>query len=148
MIKREKLLLELEKEKRIYEQKHPTSKACFERAKKSLLTGQAQNWQNMWPGEHPLYVKDAEGCTVTDVDGNQYVDFCLGDTGAMTGHTPPSLKLIAEKLQNGCTFMLPTEDHIWASEELGRRFGLPRWQFALSASDANRFAIRWARAGI
>lgn len=145
MINRDKLLRELEKEKERYEKSHQKSKQCFAKAKKRLLTGHAHNWQNMWPGAFPIYVRHASGCKVTDVDGNEYIDFCLGDTGAMTGHAPASTKQIVEKIQEGSVFMLPTEDHLWVSEELQKRFGLSRWQFALSASDANRFAIRWAR---
>lgn len=145
MINRTKLVEELEKEKILFEKTHSKSKELFSRAKGSLLTGHANNWQNMWAGDFPIYVERASGCKVIDVDGNEYIDFCLGDTGAMTGHAPKSIDLISEKLKNGSTFMLPTEEHIWVSEELTRRFGLTHWQFALSASDANRFAIRWAR---
>jgi glutamate-1-semialdehyde 2,1-aminomutase len=83
----------------------------------------------------------------TDVDGNSYVDFCLGDTGAMTGHSPAATaEAIAAQAIRGITLMLPTEDSAWVGEELGRRFGLPYWQFALTATDANRFTIRLARA--
>ncbi|XLM19607.1 aspartate aminotransferase family protein, partial [Chromobacterium piscinae] len=83
----------------------------------------------------------------TDVDGHVYVDFCLGDTGAMFGHSPaPVAQAIARESARGMTAMLPGEDALWVAEELAQRFGLPVWQFALSASDANRFAIRWARA--
>ncbi len=145
MINRTKLTQELEKEKKLFEETHQKSKGLFARAKGSLLTGHANNWQNMWASDFPIYVERASGCKVVDVDGNDYVDFCLGDTGAMTGHSPASIDIISQKLKNGSTFMLPTEDHIWVSEELTRRFGLTHWQFALSASDANRFAIRWAR---
>ncbi len=145
MINRAKLTQELEKEKKLFAETHQKSRELFERAKKSLITGHVNNWQNMWASDFPIYVDKANGCTVVDVDGNEYVDFCLGDTGAMTGHSPASVDTISEKLRKGSTFMLPTEDHIWVSEELTRRFGLSHWQFALSASDANRFAIRWAR---
>jgi glutamate-1-semialdehyde 2,1-aminomutase len=99
-----------------------------------------------WAGDFPIFVTQAGGSHFTDVDGNSYVDFCLGDTGGMTGHAPPSaLEPIIEQLQRGITFMLPTEDVIWVSTELARRFGLPYWQFALTATDANRFSIRLAR---
>ena len=98
-------------------------------------------------GPLPGLRRDAEGAHFTDVDGNEYVDFCLGDTGAMTGHAPPpTVEAIAEQARRGITLMLPTEDSAWVGEELKRRFGLPYWQFALTATDANRFTIRLARA--
>jgi glutamate-1-semialdehyde 2,1-aminomutase len=80
------------------------------------------------------------------VDGREYVDLCLGDTGAMTGHSPqPTVRAVQEQVARGITLMLPSEDALWVGEELTRRFGLARWQFALTATDANRFAIRLAR---
>ena len=96
----------------------------------------------------PVFAASAAGARFTDVDGNDYVDLCLGDTGAMTGHSPPATvePLLSERAARGITLMLPTEDASWVGEELGRRFGLPRWQFALTATDANRFALRLARA--
>ena len=104
------------------------------------------NWMVRWAGDFPLFVTEAYGAHFTDADGHEYIDFCLGDTGAMTGHAPaPALEAITRQLQQGITFMLPVEDAIWVSEELSRRFGLPFWQFALTATDANRFSIRLAR---
>jgi len=80
------------------------------------------------------------------VDGHTYVDFCLGDTGSMFGHSPkPAVDAIVRQARRGITTMLPSEDSIWVGEELARRFGLPYWQVALTATDANRFAIRLAR---
>ncbi len=103
-------------------------------------------WMIRFPGAFPLFVQEAVGAHFTDVDGLRYIDFCLGDTGAMTGHAPPAtLAAIQRQAQKGITFMLPTEDVIWVGEELQRRFGLKYWQFTLTASDANRFAIRMAR---
>jgi glutamate-1-semialdehyde 2,1-aminomutase len=93
-----------------------------------------------------MFVAEASGARFSDVDGNEYVDFCLGDTGAMTGHGPaPAVAAAIAQLPRGITHMLPTEDAIHAGEELQRRFGLTYWQFTLSATDANRFAIRLAR---
>ena len=103
-------------------------------------------WMLEWAGGFPVFMADASGARVTDVDGHEYVDLCLGDTGAMTGHSPPvAVEAIADRLGRGITAMLPTEDAIWVGEELSRRFGVPRWQFTLTATDANRFAIRIAR---
>jgi len=125
---------------------HPKSKTLFERACQSLLGGVPMNWMAKWAGAFPVFVADARGAHFTDVDGHEYVDLCLGDTGAMTGHSPrPAVQAIAEQAAQGITFMLPTENAIWVGEELKRRFGLPYWQFCLTATDANRFSIRLAR---
>ena len=99
-----------------------------------------------WPGGFPVFAAEAHGARFTDVDGHEYVDFCLGDTAAMTGHSPePTVRAVAEQAAKGITTMLPSEDALWVGRELTRRFGLARWQFALTATDANRFAIRLAR---
>src|SRR5256886_6527965 len=125
---------------------HPRSGELFERAKRSMLGGVPMPWMMEWAGPYPLFVADAEGARFTDVDGHEYVDFCLGDTGAMTGHAPKAVaQAIAERAARGITLMLPTEDAIWVGEEMARRFGLPYWQFCLTATDANRFTIRLAR---
>ncbi|CAG0947508.1 glutamate-1-semialdehyde 2,1-aminomutase [Anaerolineae bacterium] len=126
---------------------HPRSQALFERAKKSLLAGVPMSWMVKWAGSFPVFVTEGHGAHFTDVDGNAYIDLCLGDTGAMTGHAPePVLEAITNRMRNGVTFMLPTEDAVWVGEELQRRFGLPYWQVAMTATDANRFALRLARA--
>ena len=125
---------------------HRRSGELFERAKKSLLAGVPMNWMTRWAGAWPVFVREASGGRFTDVDGNEYLDLCLGDTGAMTGHAPPAaVEAIAAQVRRGTTLMLPTEDSIWVGEEMARRFGLPFWQVAVSATDANRFAIRLAR---
>lgn len=104
------------------------------------------HWMVRSPGDFPLFVEEAAGAHFTDVDGRRYLDLCLGDTGAMTGHAPaPAVAALAERARRGMTFMLPTEDAIFVGEELARRFGLPFWQMSLTATDANRFAIRLAR---
>lgn len=99
-----------------------------------------------WAGPHPIYLDRAEGAQLFDVDGNAYADLCLGDTGAMAGHAPPAVQeAVARRYGAGATTMLPTEDAAWVAAELSRRFGPRRWQFTLSATDANRFAIRICR---
>lgn len=136
----------MERERRQFLQAHPQSAARFAQARRSLLGGVPMNWMVRWPGAFPLFVEAAEGAHFTDVDGHDYIDFCLGDTGAMTGHAPlPAVRAIARQAARGLTLMLPTEDAAWVGEELARRFGLPQWQFTLSATDANRFAIRLCR---
>jgi glutamate-1-semialdehyde 2,1-aminomutase len=118
----------------------------FERSRGSLLDGVPMNWMVRWPGEFPVYVQQASGAHFTDVDGHEYVDLCLGDTGAMAGHSPEAvIEAVNEQTAAGITTMLPNEDAGWVGEELGRRFGLPLWQFSLTATDANRWAIRLAR---
>ena len=103
-------------------------------------------WMRRWPGAFPLFVDEAAGGRFTDVDGLEYVDLCLGDTGAMGGHALPAVTAaVADRAARGVTAMLPTADAAWVAGELARRFGLPAWQFALSATDANRFALRLAR---
>jgi glutamate-1-semialdehyde 2,1-aminomutase len=146
MIDKNRLKMLLEKELKRFEDEHPKSKELFERAKASLLDGVPMNWMVRWAGGFPVFVKEASGAYFTDVDGHSYIDFCLGDTGAMTGHAPEgSVDAITDQVKKGVTFMLPTEDAIWVGEELTRRFGLPYWQVAISATDANRFALRLAR---
>ena len=125
----------------------PRSRALSDRARASLLGGVPMTWMMRWPGPYPVFLAEAQGARVVDVDGHEYVDLCLGDTGAMAGHAPaPVVRAVAEQAARGITAMLPTEDAAWVGEELARRFGLPLWQFTLSATDANRFAIRMARA--
>jgi glutamate-1-semialdehyde 2,1-aminomutase len=129
-----------------FEREHPRSRELGARAHRSLLAGVPMHWMVRWAGGFPVYAADAAGARFRDVDGLEYVDFCLGDTGAMTGHSPePVVRAIAEQAAHGITLMLPSEDALWVGEELTRRFGLTRWQFALTATDANRFAIRLAR---
>ena len=129
-----------------FERDHPRSGELARRASGSLLAGVPMHWMVRWPGAYPVFADVAWGARFRDVDGIEYVDFCLGDTGAMTGHSPePVVRAVAEQAARGITLMLPSEEALWVGEELARRFGLPRWQFALTATDANRFAIRLAR---
>ena len=125
---------------------HPRSRELFERAKAVMPGGVPMSWMVKWPGPFPVFVAEASGAHFIDVDGHDYVDLCLGDTGAMTGHSPaPTVATVREQVGRGITAMLPTEDSVLVGEELARRFGLPLWQFTLSATDANRHAIRYAR---
>jgi len=145
-IDRSKIRKLMEREEKRFIEKHPKSKALFERAKSSLLAGVPMNWMTRWAGPYPIFVKEAKGAYVTDVNGHRYLDLCLGDTGAMFGHSPkPVVDAVTRQVRRGITMMLPTEDSIWVGEELARRFGLPYWQVALTATDANRFSIRIAR---
>ena len=137
----------LERELQRFERDHPRSRELFERGRDTLLAGVPMPWMSEWAGPYPVFVAEAGGARFTDVDGREYVDLCLGDTGAMTGHAPKqAVAAIAEQASKGITHMLPTEDAAWVGREMGRRFGLPFWQFCLTATDANRFTIRLARA--
>jgi glutamate-1-semialdehyde aminotransferase len=125
---------------------HPRSGEIRDAAADSLLSGVPMNWMTRWPGAFPVVFESAAGASLTDVDGNGYVDFCLGDTGAMAGHSPaPTVAAAAAQLERGITTMLPSEDAGPVGAELTRRFGLRHWQFTLTATDANRFAIRLCR---
>jgi len=136
----------LAEEERRFHEAHPRSFALFERARRSLLGGVPMHWMARWAGGFPLFVTAGEGAHLTDVDGHRYLDLCLGDTGAMTGHAPAAtVAAVRAQAGRGFTFMLPTEAAVWVGEELARRFGLPYWQFAVTATDANRFALRLAR---
>ena len=144
----EGLLGALERERAAFVQNHPRSRALHERARGSLLAGVPMSWMTMWAGGHPVYLAEARGAFIRDVDGNEYADLCLGDTGAMAGHSPePTVRAVERRLRElgGATTMLPSEDAAAVSEELARRFGVPFWQFALTATDANRWLLRMAR---
>jgi len=126
---------------------HPVSRALATRAAPHWLFGVPLHWMSDWSTPFPLHVAHARGAHVTDVDGHERVDFCLGDTGAMFGHAPPAVvRAVNEQVARGCTTMLATADAAWLGEELARRFDLPVWQTAMTASDANRFLLRWVRA--
>ena len=125
---------------------HPRSRELFAQAQAHMLDGVPMNWMTRWSSPYPPFVAEAHGASFTCVDGHRYIDFCLGDTGAMTGHSPAATVAAAQaQLARGITTMLPTEDSLWVAGELSRRFGLQYWQVALSATDANRFALRLAR---
>ncbi|MET0614184.1 MAG: aspartate aminotransferase family protein [Thermoleophilaceae bacterium] len=132
------------RERELFAGRNPRSRGLHEEARASLLAGVPMAWMTMWPGGFPLYLERASGATIVDVDGHEYADFCLGDTGAMAGHSPePAMRAISGI--EGITTMLPTEDASWVGSELARRFGVPYWQFSLTATDANRWMIRMCR---
>ena len=146
LLDRSKLGTLLDGELERFAESNPRSRELFERGRGTLLGGVPMSWMARWAGGFPLFLREATGARVGDVDGHEYVDFCLGDTGAMAGHSPPAtVAAVAAQAARGITAMLPSEDSIVAAEELTRRFGVRGWQFTLSATDANRFAIRLAR---
>ena len=134
------------KELELFVKTHPESKKLHDKAAGPMMNGVPMSWMKKWPGPYPVYVASAKGAHFSDVDGNDYVDFCLGDTGAMVGHSPDaSVAAIKKQLDKGVTFMLPTDDAAVAAQTLADRFGLEKWQFTLTATDANRHIIRYAR---
>jgi glutamate-1-semialdehyde 2,1-aminomutase len=148
MIDRSRLRQLLDRERAAFAAAHPRSAAAYAAAQPHLLGGVPMTWMNMAAGGFPLYLQRARGARVIDLDGHEYVDFALGDTGAMTGHSPaPTVEAIVRRVRDegGITAMMPTEDAAWVGGELTRRFGVPVWSFTLTATDANRWAIRLAR---
>jgi len=145
---RDRLRRLLERERARYVKEHPRSRELAAEAGRSLLAGVPMSWMAKLTGDFPLFFSEARGNRVVDVDGHTYIDFCLGDTGAMTGHSPTvvmaAVRRRAEEL-GGITTMLPTEDAAAVGAELQRRFGLPYWQFSLTATDANRWVLRMCR---
>jgi glutamate-1-semialdehyde 2,1-aminomutase len=145
-IDREMLKVLREREEKRFVAEHPRSAALYRRAESSLLGGVPMNWMKKWAGAFPVSVELAKGAHFWCVDGREYVDLCLGDTGAMTGHSPEVvMEAVTRRAHEGITLMLPTEDALYVGENLQKRFGLPFWQFTLTATDANRFSIRIAR---
>jgi glutamate-1-semialdehyde 2,1-aminomutase len=147
-IDRDRLARLVERERAAYARRHPRSRQAFSAADANLLGGVPMTWMRMWPGGFPLYLAGASGARLTDVDGNTFIDFCLGDTGAMAGHSPAAVQAAVARQYGGLggvTTMLPTTDAAWVAAELTRRFGPTHWSFTLTATDANRWAIRLAR---
>ena len=147
MIDRQRLAELRAVEDRTFIELHPRSAELATTAREHLLGGVPMAWMTRWPGSFPLFVAEAAGARFVDVDGIEYVDLCLGDTGAMTGHAVPAVaEALYAQARRGITTMLPSTDAAWVGEELTRRFGLPTWQMAMTATDANRFVLRFARA--
>jgi glutamate-1-semialdehyde 2,1-aminomutase len=147
-VDRDRLALLLARERETYLLANPRSAAAYAAGRKHLFGGVPMTWMNKAAGGFPLFLASARGASVTDLDGHAYVDLCLGDTGAMAGHSPaPTVAAVRRRLEDlgGVTTMMPTEDATWVAGELASRFGLPYWSFSLTATDANRWAIRLAR---
>jgi glutamate-1-semialdehyde 2,1-aminomutase len=138
----------LEEETARFVEERPRSKALYAEARQHLVGGVPMSWMRIWSGGFPVFVESAKGVHVTDVDGHRYLDLCLGDTGALCGHGQPEIvdAITSQMRHGGTTTMLPTEDSIWVGQELHKRFGLPFWQVLMTATDANRMALKIARA--
>ncbi len=147
LIDRAKLHSLLERERNTHLDRTPASRAAYEAAD-HLFGRVPMTWMNKWAGGYPVSMASAHGNRIVDLDGNEYVDFALGDTAAMAGHSPAATVAAVNKrlaVDGGITTMLPSEDGEWVGAELSRRFGLPLWSFTLSATDANRWALRIGR---
>ena len=146
-IDRSRLASLLDAQRTLHRQRTTRSREAFEAAD-HLFGRVPMTWMNKWSGGYPLYLSGAHGNRITDLDGHEYVDFALGDTGAMAGHSPgPTVAAVTERIAElgGITTMMPTQDAQWVAADLTRRFGLPLWSFSLTATDANRWALRVAR---
>ena len=147
-IDRTRLATLIERERVTLATRTPRSRELAERANAHMIGGVPMQWMQIWAGQHALFFERAKGNRITDVDGNELLDFCLGDTGAMAGHSPEAtVAAVRRRLDDlgGVTTMLPTEDAIWVADDLARRFGMDKWTFALTATDANRWVLRTAR---
>ncbi len=134
-------------EQACYLKLHAKSIVLSESAHQHFLYGVPMHWMNDWGTPTPLFISQASGCHFTCADGIHYTDFCLGDTGAMFGHSPPAVaEAIAKQASLGYTTMLPSTLAPAVGEALSSFFGLDYWQLATTATDANRFMLRWARA--
>lgn len=143
---REHLANLMARERDLFLVRHPRSFENAQRASHHLVTGVPMPWMTRWPGGFPVFFEEAHGARFVDIDGNEYVDFCLGDTGAMTGHSLAQVtEALTARARRGITTMLPSTDAVAVGEELYERFGLSKWQFAMTATDANRFVLRYAR---
>ncbi len=130
----------------LYESRTIKSGQLFKEAQAMLLNGVPMPWMGDWGTRYPMFVERASGNRVIDVDGNEYIDFCLGDTGAMFGHSPePTVLAVIEQVRRGITTMLPSEDALAVGRDLAARFGVPYWQVAMTATEANRYVIRITR---
>jgi len=133
-------------EEKRFAKEHPRSRELFKQAQSVLVAGVPMNWMIRWAGSFPIFVEEGHGARIRDVEGHEYLDLCLGDTGSMFGHSPKAVvDAVRAQVGKGITMMLPTRDSIWVGKELGRRFGLPYWQIVMTATDANRYCIRLAR---
>lgn len=147
IVDRPRLREQYRMERQRFADTHPRSVALAARAAEHLVAGVPNSWMTRWGSKIPLFAAEAHGSRLMDVDGIEYVDFAMGDTGAFSGHAlPPIAEAIARQAARAITTVLPSEDSIYVGQELARRFGLPLWQLTLSASDANRFVLRLLRA--
>ncbi|SEO11801.1 glutamate-1-semialdehyde 2,1-aminomutase [Gemmobacter aquatilis] len=146
-IRRDRLATLAQREAKRFATARPQTQAALQKGSAHFLDGVPMHWMKDWPMPFPMLVTKAKGARIEDLDGFGIDDFCLGDTGSMFGHSPaPVAKAIRKQAGRGLTYMLPTEDALAAAALLTERFGAFKWQIATTATDANRFALRVARA--
>lgn len=137
----------LDQERSRFLEQHPRSVTLSAQARERFVGGVPMGWMSEWPTPVPLVIREASGAHLVDVDGHEYVDFCLGEGASMTGHSPPAVaEALARQAGQGFSHLFPTEDALWVAQDLTERFGLPAWHFAVTATDANRFVLRLLRA--
>lgn len=135
------------REDAVFFERTKKSKEAYDNAQEMLFNGTPTPWMGDWGTQHPIFVDRASGNRLVDIDGNEYIDFCLGDTGAMFGHSPEATaEIVTKQVRKGITTMMPTLDSLEIGKELSKRFGLPLWQVAMTATEANRYVIRNCRA--
>jgi len=147
VLNRSALVAAIEDEREAYRARTPRSRELFDSAD-HLLGRVPMTWMSKWAGGYPIHFAEAKGNRIVDVDGNEYIDFALGDTGAMAGHSPDAtVRAVRDRIEGagGITTMLPTDDAEQVAAQLSQRFGLPLWSLALTATDANRWALRISR---
>lgn len=146
-VDRDRLKTIAAREARRFAASRPRTKAALDQDAGAFLDSVPMHWMKDWPMPFPMLVAHAEGARLTDIDGYGVDDFCLGDTGSMFGHSPKAVaRAIRKQARKGLTYMLPSEAALAAGRLLTERFGDFRWQIATTATDANRFALRVARA--
>jgi glutamate-1-semialdehyde 2,1-aminomutase len=124
----------------------PRSMALQEKARRSMPRGVPMAWMDDLYDHPPVWVSHGNGSGFTDIDGHTYLDMYVADMSAFCGHAPrPVIDAVARRIKLGNQFLLPSEDAVAVAEHLTDRYGLPKWQFTLSATQANTEVIRLAR---
>jgi glutamate-1-semialdehyde 2,1-aminomutase len=129
-----------------FEDERPRSMQATARASHTMPRGVPMSWMDELYDHPPLWVSHGAGSRIWDIDGHEYVDMNVGDMSAFCGHAPAAVvRAVSERVAAGSQFLLPSEDALVVAEELARRYGMPKWQFTLSATQANTEVVRIAR---
>jgi glutamate-1-semialdehyde 2,1-aminomutase len=145
-ISRERLAALQKVENARFVAEHPRSLALLDRARSSMPRGVPMSWMESLYEHSPVFVERGDGSRFTDVDGRSYLDMYIGDMSGFCGHAPPAVvEAVTRRMARGNHFLLPGEDAIAVAEHLAVRYGLPKWQFTLSATQANAEVVRLAR---
>ena len=133
-----------EREERVMNERTPKSRELYERARRTMPNGVASSYQSREPW--PMFLTRGEGQYVWDADGRRLIDYHNGFGSMVVGHANPAIvRAVEERMRLGSHFSAPTEDAAFVAEELGRRFGLPKWRFTNSGTESTMDAIRIAR---